>query len=119
MDKLLLYFFEVRDNIKLFHFQTQSYAAHKAADELEQSLSTLLDQFMEAFQGISGSRIPPVNSTIAIRTHTNDIVEYVKIFSTYLKRLELDKIVFDPGMLNILAEMTAAVDKFIYLMTFR
>lgn len=38
-------------SIKLYHWKTVSYARHMASDNLHTGLSSLFDEFVEAFQG--------------------------------------------------------------------
>ena len=45
-------FLEVRTQIKLYHWQTRSYARHKATDRFIETFEPLVDRFVEAAQGI-------------------------------------------------------------------
>jgi len=47
MDFLLKVFFEYQIQIKMFHFQTKSYAGHKSSDEYLQKVNDKFDKFME------------------------------------------------------------------------
>ncbi len=46
-------FLEVRTQIKLYHWQTRSYARHKATDRFIETFEPLVDRFVEAAQGIN------------------------------------------------------------------
>lgn len=52
-------FFEFQNNLKLFHFQTGNYGAHKSSDKLHGKMAELSDEFLETFQGKYG-RIPAI-----------------------------------------------------------
>ena len=46
-------FLTVRTQIKLYHWQTQRYARHKATDRFIETFEPLVDRFVEAAQGIT------------------------------------------------------------------
>ena len=52
------FFFKLTNTVKLFHWQTSSYAAHQASDKLHTNLQALVDKFMEVAQGKAHRRIP-------------------------------------------------------------
>lgn len=57
MDKLeqvLINFFRHQIYMKMFHFQTKSYGAHKASDAYLAKFNINFDQFMEVAQGKYG-----------------------------------------------------------------
>jgi len=116
MENILLALFEFRDNIKLFHFQTKSYAAHKASDELEKTVFEALDTFMEETQGRKKTRVKTVEGTVNIRSHTKDIVPYVQTFAAYLDTL-LGQMP-DGAASGALDDIVSAIDKFVYLTSF-
>ena len=47
-------FLNIRSTIKLYHWQTQSYARHKATDKFLETFEPLVDRFVEAAQGVAG-----------------------------------------------------------------
>ena len=52
--KLTHSFLTIRTEIKLYHWQTRSYARHKATDRFLETFEPLVDRFVEAAQGIVG-----------------------------------------------------------------
>jgi hypothetical protein len=52
-------FLEVRTQIKLYHWQTRSYARHKATDRFIETFEPLVDRFVEAAQGITIAEAGP------------------------------------------------------------
>ena len=48
-------FLTIRTEIKLYHWQTRSYARHKATDRFLETFEPLVDRFVEAAQGIVGN----------------------------------------------------------------
>jgi len=122
MDSILRRLFEFRDTIKLFHFQTKSYGAHKAADQLEKKFSELLDDFMEVLQGSEGKRIgaSSIQVTIPSLVSKTNALDYSTQFLKYLQQLisKFNKS-GSADLSNILADMQAAVNQFLYLLTFK
>lgn len=111
-------FLSIRDNIKVYHWQTHSYARHKASDRLVTSLSDKLDKFIEVLQGSRGERIL-IGESLPLSNHTDDsIVELLHGFEewlvdtlpTYLMKKESD-------LFNIRDEILASVHQALYLFT--
>ena len=48
---IIQFFFTMRDQIKLYHWSTVSYARHKATDEVIERLDKNIDRFTEVFIG--------------------------------------------------------------------
>ncbi len=72
--------FEVRDNAHIAHLQTNSYAAHKALDELYTDIVDIADSFIEAYQGKYG--IVTGYSNFKIEEGIN-MVDYLKVKALY------------------------------------
>ena len=51
-------FLEVRTQMKLYHWQTRSYARHKATDRFIETFEPLVDRFVETAQGILTAEVP-------------------------------------------------------------
>ena len=52
--QLVMMLFHSRTNAHLQHFQTKSYAAHKALNEYYDGIIGLVDDLVEAYQGMHG-----------------------------------------------------------------
>ena len=109
-------------NLKLFHFQTKSYAAHKASDELYNTMADLIDTFLEVWQGKLGRRLSPVHGNIKVESinSTTSMIQETKLFIIYLKSAmrKKCKLTRNTDLCNILDELTAALAKFVYLLSF-
>ena len=44
---------QTKDNLQLYHWNTKSYAKHKATDELIRSLAKNIDNFVEVYLGVN------------------------------------------------------------------
>jgi hypothetical protein len=106
--------------IKIYHWQTPSYARHKASDELFETLSSLTDKLVEGLQGASGQRVffgRPVQLTLD-DVNDQDAVELVTEFKDWLQVLQR-QVELDKGLSNIRDEIISALDKALYLFTFQ
>ena len=54
MDKIILNLLKLITQLRIFHWQTESYAQHKAFGNAYESLSDLLDRLVEVHQGKYG-----------------------------------------------------------------
>lgn len=71
LEKLNTLFFSHQATVKLFHFQTDFYGAHKASDKYLTALSCKFDRLMEVAQGITGkSNINKLNITVPLLSQT-------------------------------------------------
>jgi hypothetical protein len=111
--------FTLQHTIKVYHWQTTSFARHKATCELLAALDPLIDNFVEVYMGRYGrpSFRGGINLTIKELTdETADVVlgDYIG----FLKR-ELPKYTKsgDTDLLNIRDEMLAVLNKTNYLFT--
>lgn len=113
-------FMEMLHAIKLYHWNTHSYAEHKATDELHERLSANIDKFVEVFLGKDASRLRHMDKKIRLlNEHTahhfkERIYEYREFMiglSDCLHKTE------DSDLLNIRDEILADLNQFLYLMT--
>jgi hypothetical protein len=111
INKLVKYFFTVQLTIKLFHWNTTSYAQHMATDRFTGELLKLTDKFVELFIGRYNVK-PNVDS---ITIFKNDIVEMLKIFAEKLIKLEKDNIT-DSSLLTVRDELLGEINQTLYLL---
>jgi len=111
--------------IKLFHWNTYSYATHKATDELHENLNKHVDRFMEVLFGKTGKRIDlPQKKNILLFDLTNNaqLINKINIFKEYLVNLNSNKalnILGNYDLLTIRDEILADLNQFLYLLTFK
>ena len=104
----------LRNQMKLYHWQTKSYGRHKASDELVEELDSLTDKYIEAYSG-AYQNINLTNTMNIELVNTCD-----KTISSYLKANKkiinetFDQIK-DTELLNIKDELIGVIDKTIYL----
>lgn len=107
----------IRNQVKLYHWQTKSFARHKATDDLVASLDTNIDKFVEVFMGKYGR--PKVTKTMSLHNFTESqaksfVEKQVKYLQTVLpKKLKSN----DTDLLNIRDEILADLNQVRYLFT--
>ena len=113
---LLLQF---RTDIKMFHWQTESFAYHKISDELLSSIDDLSDQLVEALSGVLNTR-PKVNSSILVRDIELDLFlnELDRVSDVLRNATSISSLKFSE-IANIRDEILGAIDKAKYLMSFK
>ncbi len=109
---------QIQQQLRVFHWQTKSYARHVAYGEAYSSLSDLIDSFVEVHMGKYG-RFVLAEESIEIR-NLNDATlgEFLNATVNFLCScsLQLDPKA-DTDLLNIRDEMLAVVNKLKYLLT--
>jgi hypothetical protein len=118
-ENIIIVFFHMLNTIKLYHWQTISYARHKATDSLHAELSSLIDTFIEVY--IGRYKRPVYNSTIKINVEElsdDSALDAIKEFINYLKN-DIPKYLkaSDTDLLNIRDEMLQNLNQTLYLFT--
>jgi hypothetical protein len=101
---------------KLYHWNTTSFARHKATDQFADSIGPLLDRFVEVYSG--RYNIKPYVTEISLNPKfvTDDgIVDLLRAIKGYLER-EVPKFANDSDLLTIRDELLAEINKMNYLL---
>lgn len=123
VEELLVSLLTYQTNLKLFHFQTPLYSAHKASDWLHAQWIIFLDEFFEVYQGRYG-RLHNISAnlplqTVQVTTIPNaDIVQRTDTLLSFLesKHAQLEG---DDALQMILEDMMHGLLKFKYLLSFK
>lgn len=117
MDDIVYSFLSFQVLLKIYHWQTLSYARHKASDDLFSSISEKIDKFVETLQGNREARVNFKGQNLQL-TNINDDrgVDLLREFERYLSqrlptllgRNELD-------LLNLRDEMVNDIHQALYL----
>ena len=105
--------------MKLFHFQTQLYGAHKASDGYLNKYAETMDKFLEVAQGIYG-KITLKKYALTGSSHNDEnIVKHLDGMITYWK-LKIDDVLNGyTDLINIRDELIADADQLKYLLSFK
>jgi hypothetical protein len=107
----------IRNQVKVYHWQTKSFARHKATDDLTAALDTLIDDFVEVYMGKYGR--PKVSGSIKLHNFSESAARaFVAKQTVYLTKTLPSKIkASDSDLLNIRDEILAEINKVLYLFT--
>jgi DNA-binding ferritin-like protein len=109
-----------QEQLRIFHWQTTSYAEHKAFGKTYENLGELFDSFVETYSGKYKVPTAKLQYDIKLENYTVDtnVIEYVNNFISHVIELrgELNE---SPELQNILDEITAEVQRLKYLLALK
>lgn len=122
MDKAIVNLLKIQNQLRILHWQTLSYAAHKALGNAYKDLDDLIDNLVEVHQGKYG-RIKfesPVDLGL-VNQDEIDLEDILIQLNDYLSGpfTEMHDPVKDTDCLNIRDEILAVINKLRYLLTLK
>lgn len=115
------FFLNLRDQIKLYHWQTRVYARHIATDKMLEQLEKSIDSFVEIYIGKYGRpKIAGKNAVITLHNLTeagatrlvNASIKYLQ--GPLTKSLQAGS---DTDLINIRDELIGELNQLLYLFT--
>ena len=114
------FFFTMREQIKLYHWQTKSYSRHKATDGVIDALDEHIDKYVEVYMGKYGRPKMTAKTNIVKVANLSEknistfIAQCIKVLQTTLvKHLNPD----DTDLFNLRDEMLGELHQLQYLFT--
>ena len=110
----------LRDQVKVYHWQTMSYPRHKATDDLVSSLDEKIDQFVEVYMGKYGRpKFTTRSGTIRVENfHDKNGPALLKSAIVWLtNKLPKHLKETDTDLLNIRDEILGSLNQTLYLFT--
>lgn len=105
--------------LKLFHFQTELYGAHKASDAYLEKFAQTMDKFLEIAQGIYG-KITLKKYTLSGSSHSDEnIIKHIDGMITLLREKIDDVLGEYTDLINIRDELVGDAEQLKYLLTFK
>ena len=107
------------NQLKVYHWQTTSYAQHKALGKAYDALNELIDQFIEVYMGKYG-RIEAKGGSTTIDLFNMDqlpVDGFINNAVDYLVTLEIPDKNADTDLMNIRDEMLGQLNRLKYLLT--
>jgi len=111
-------FLRIQNQLRIYHWQTTSYAEHKAFGKAYENLDGLIDNFVEAFFGKYGRSKAKLTYNIELVNYEGDVNNFIENSIDFLKSLDTD-FQEDSELLNIRDEMLAELDTLKYLLTLK
>jgi hypothetical protein len=107
----------IRNQVKLYHWQTGSFARHKATDDLTAALDLNIDAFVESYMGRYGR--PKVSGSIKLHNFSESAAKsFVAKETAYLQKVLPRKIgKNDTDLLNLRDTILGDHTKVLYLFT--
>jgi hypothetical protein len=115
INKIVKVFFTIQLTVKLYHWNTTSYARHKATDQYLDKLTNNIDKFVEVF--IGRYKVKPIVNNIKLNeTYLTDI-GIIDLFNQFRDFLNSMSSSFkDTDLLSIRDELLADLNQTLYLM---
>jgi len=110
----------IQNQLRIFHWQTTSYAEHKAFGKAYENLDGLIDSFVEAFFGKYGRNKAKLSYSIELKNYEGDAISFIDNSYDFLRNFNSE---FSPEsdseLLNIRDEMLSELDTLKYLLTLK
>jgi hypothetical protein len=110
----------ILNQIKIYHWQTYSFAQHKSLDGAYEALSESIDEFIETYQGIFG-RVKAKDGTFNFELGNLDgvnLISKIDEWIIYLKSFDQDaELSKRTDLLNIRDEMLGTLNQLKYLLS--
>ena len=117
---IVQFYLTLRNAMKIYHWNTTSYARHKASDDFIEKLDGLIDRFVEVYMGRYG-RAPAFNKPMKLDLPSLDeklVVEYLEEARIWMQD-RLPKMLkdTDTDLYNLRDEMLSEINQTLYLFT--
>ena len=121
MNEVILNLLAMENQMRIFHWQTMSYAEHKAFGKIYENLADLIDNFVEVCMAKHGRpdfggefNIPLIDyNSVDVDQYINSMIEFlISLDNVYQEPLDSD-------ILNIRDEMLAETNRLKYLLTLK
>ena len=112
----------LRNQLKLYHWQTKTYSRHMAVDKVLGDLDTLVDSFVEIYIGKYGRpKLTGAQATLKLHNLTDaGATALCKSSVNYmLKQLVKDLVAADSDLVNLRDEMMGLMHQLLYLFTLK
>lgn len=117
------FFMQLRNQIKLYHWQTRVYARHIATDKTLDTIDGLIDSFVEIYIGKYGRpKLSGKNASITLQNLTEAGATRVVVASIKYLQGPLTKSlnpVMDTDLINLRDELTGSLNQLLYLFTLK
>jgi hypothetical protein len=117
--KLLPPLLKILNQLKVYHWQTASYAQHKAFGKAYDSLNGLIDVFIEVYTGKYGNVKSKITYKFELESYDESYLSFIDSCVNFFKNLQDELDSTDTDLLNIKDEMLAEINRLKYLLTLK
>jgi hypothetical protein len=115
MSNISYIFFSHQVSMKYYHFNTDKYGAHKAADEYLDKFNGNFDKFMEILSGASNKKVPVTKKSIEISSiNDNNIFVYLQEYHDIFKKIK--EVIKEDSLVTVIDDMINDLNQFKYLL---
>jgi hypothetical protein len=117
--KLVAPLVKIQEQLRIFHWQAETYAQHKAFGKAYEDLGDLIDDFIEVFMGKYGKVKAKITYNIELDNLSDNHMVYINDFIAFLVGIDKELDPADTELLNIRDEMLAVLNRLKYLLSLK
>ncbi len=104
----------VQNQVKIYHWTTESYSVHKALDQLYSKLQHSIDKLIETYLSMDKTPIAKTTFNIKFNTHVDEVLQFLQRVYKKFSKLQEDLEGY-PDLQAIVQEMLSDVKTAIYI----
>ena len=117
-EELLCEMLEASAQAKVYHWQTSSFAEHEALGDFYEGFNSLMDKFIESYQGCYGRIM--MGCDMEVKPYTLDApVAFLTDFKNCISGGARMLVLGNSALSNILDEINGLVEQTLYRLTFK
>ena len=117
--KLVAPFIKIQEQLRIFHWQAETYAQHKAFGKAYEEFGDLVDDFVEVYMGKNGKLRAKITYNIELDNLNENYNDYINDSIAFLISLSKELSEVDTDLLNIRDEMLAVLNRLKYLLSLK
>jgi len=117
--KLVAPLIKIQEQLRMFHWQSDTYAQHQAFGKAYDDLGDLIDSFIEVFMGKYGKLKAKITYNIELDNLTDNHMIYINDFIAFLMGIDKELDPADTDLFNIRDEMLAVLNTLKYLLSLK
>jgi len=110
-------FLKIQNQLRIFHWQTPSYAQHKAFGKAYEAFDGLVDNYIEVFIGKYGKTQGKITYKLELESYDEAYDSFIDNCIVFLNGLSNELDSTDTDLLNIRDEMLGELNRLKYLLT--
>jgi DNA-binding ferritin-like protein len=110
----------LKNQMQIYHWQTNSFSRHKAADELIDQSTSIIDKIVESYQGRYNKLLlnNETNSIILENLNDEQIIEFLNIMRDFFEKDFKNYVnATNSNLFNLRDELLQNINKTLYLFT--
>ena len=114
--KLISTFLKIQNQLRMFHWQTPSYAEHKAFGAAYKAFDTLIDDFVEILIGKHGKPGGKITYKLELEGYDENYTGFINSCVSFFENLQNELNETDIDLINLRDEMLGEINKLKYLL---